>query len=141
MDNNVKVRLTVDLTKYLNGLVSGTEGITIGKHGMWSRQNDNFITVRFPMGSLDVNMKSLEVIDDNYLNKLDVRRTKELQDLKTATDIVVIYGSRGGFKYLSYKYIGDGISNSVSNGFKKPSEELIEYFKSIGKKINVKYEL
>lgn len=36
MNSGIKVRLTVDLTKYKSGLVSGTEGTTIGTYGIWS---------------------------------------------------------------------------------------------------------
>jgi hypothetical protein len=136
MDTNVKVRLKVDLTQYLNGLVAGTEGITIGRYGMWSRQYDHFTGVKFPMGSLDIAISSLEIIDEDYLKEIDAYKNKQLEALKTAKNIVVTKGPRGGFKELSYEYSG----GSCGNGFKKESEELIEYFKSLGKEITVKYE-
>ena len=131
MDDNVKVRLKVDLTSYQSGLVVGTEGVTIGRYGIWSRNRDDFVGVKFPTGTLDVLIDSLEIIDDAYIKKLDELKKKKMEDLKTATDIVLSLGIRGGFKYLSYKYIG----GSCGNGFKKESEELIEYFKSLGKEI------
>lgn len=36
----IKVRLTADLTKYLLGLVAGSEGITVGQVGRWSKNDD-----------------------------------------------------------------------------------------------------
>ena len=48
IEKGTKVKLTVDLTQYAKGLVAGTEGITAGQQGMWSRGSDRFVTVRFP---------------------------------------------------------------------------------------------
>lgn len=55
MNKGIKIRLRVDLTEYLPGLVVGTEGITIGNQDMWSRGSDRFVGVHFQgKGSLDV---------------------------------------------------------------------------------------
>lgn len=37
MKDRIKVRLNVDLTQYLKGLIAGSEGYTIGNYGTWSR--------------------------------------------------------------------------------------------------------
>ncbi|WP_228551277.1 hypothetical protein [Paenibacillus sp. B01] len=140
MHKRIQVKLTVDLTQYLNGLVAGTEGYTIGSYGSWSRANDNFTGVHFPgLGSLDVLWSSLEIIDQKYLEELEVQRKQRLEEFKTAKNITKYVGSRGGFKGLSFEYTGsNGISVSYSNGFKQESEKLIEYFKKLNLKIEEK---
>lgn len=136
MEKNVKVKLKVDLTRYLTGLIVGSEGYTVGTYGKWSRLNDNFTGVKFSnIGTLDVLIDSLEIIDEEYLKKLKNSKNKELEDLKTAENIEVTLGVRGGFKYLSYKYC----NGYRGNGFKKQSEELIAYFKSLNKEIKYTY--
>ena len=72
IEKGMKVKLTVDLTQYAKGLVAGTEGITAGQQGMWSRGSDRFITVRFPgITTLDVLWDSLEIIDEEVLKEID----------------------------------------------------------------------
>ena len=67
MEEQIKVKLLVDLTRYADGLVEGLEGYTVGSKGMWSRANDNFVTVCFSnIATLDVLWKSLEIIDEEY---------------------------------------------------------------------------
>lgn len=131
---NIKVRLKVDLTKYLNGLISGTEGITTGRNGIWSRSNDNFITVKFPMGSLDVAWNSLEIIDTEYLKHLEKLKDKKFEELKNAENIELTVGRYGGFIHLSYEI---GISHTGIGGytFKKEADEILNYFRLIGKEI------
>ncbi|HWO98313.1 MAG TPA: hypothetical protein VNM45_18665 [Bacillus sp. (in: firmicutes)] len=140
MEDKIKVRLKTDLTKYLKGLVAGSEGHTVGRFGMWSRGNDNFIGVHFPgIGTLDVLWSSLEIIDEEYLKKAEERRKQRFEEYKSAKDIIKYVGSRGGFKGLSFSYRTlDGITVHYSNGFKQESEELIKYFQEIGLKVNEK---
>ena len=57
-----RVRLKVDLTRYHTSLKVGVEGVTAGRQGLWSRNQDRFITVRFPETTLDTLWKSLGVI-------------------------------------------------------------------------------
>ncbi|MBZ9691252.1 hypothetical protein ACTFIN_08745 [Clostridium cagae] len=45
--DNIAVKLTTDLTKYGKDLVPGIKGITVGQKGIWSRCNNNFISVKF----------------------------------------------------------------------------------------------
>ncbi|PKE34599.1 hypothetical protein CW697_04625 [Macrococcoides caseolyticum] len=130
----IKVRLTADLTKYLSGLVAGLEGITVGQLGRWSKNDDRFVSVNFPgKGTLDVLWESLEIIDEEYLAEAEKRKQKELEELKTAYDVVKYVGPRGGFKYLSYQYTNsDGVNVGVTQGFKKKAEKLIAIFESYG---------
>lgn len=139
MRNLINVKLKTDLTKYLSGLVVGTVGYTVGKYGVWSRSDDNFIGVNFlNIGILDVAWNSLEIIDSNYQEELLAVNKKKFDDLKTANNIVKYIGKNGGFKYLHYEYICDGITHNCGNSFKKESEEFLAYFKTIGKEIKVK---
>ncbi|MBB6624803.1 hypothetical protein H7E67_15280 [Clostridium gasigenes] len=96
--NNIKVELKTDLTKYGEGLIAGIKGITIGQQGIWSRSNDNFITVKFENNIiLDVLWNSLEIIDEEYLQKLSKTKTTYLKELKTATNIIKTIGPKGGY--------------------------------------------
>ncbi|MBU3131948.1 hypothetical protein J1C67_19140 [Clostridium gasigenes] len=96
--NNIKVELKTDLTKYGEGLITGIKGITIGQQGTWSRSNDNFITVKFENNIiLDVLWNSLEIIDEEYLQKLSKTKTTYLKELKTATNIIKTIGPKGGY--------------------------------------------
>ena len=84
MKPDTKVKLKVDLIRYHSSLKIGTEGITVGRQGIWSRNYGSYITVKFPEHTLDVLWKSLEIIDKEYLSKiaeiekeLSVIRSKE----------------------------------------------------------------
>lgn len=140
MKDRVKVRLKVDLTQYLKGLVAGSEGYTIGNYGMWSRANDNFIGVHFPgIGSLDVLWSSLEIIDEEYLKEVEERRKDKLEEYKSARNIVKYVGPRGGFKSLSFTYTDiNGKTVHYSTGFKEEAEKLIAYFKELNLQITEK---
>ncbi len=129
MNRGVKVRLKVDLTKYKPGLVAGTEGTTIGNHDIWSRGSDRFIGVHFPeKGTLDVLWESLDIIDEEDLKKPE-QENLQLEELKSATEVVKFVGPRGGFRYLSYTYTdSNGIQVHISNGFRKDAEKLIDFF-------------
>lgn len=141
MEPGVKVKLKVDLTRYLDGLVAGSEGRTIGQYGMWSRNMDTFTGVDFPgIGKLDVALNSLEIIDKDYLKKMDDYKKKKFENYKSAKDIILTTGPMGGFRYLSFEYIDDGIPSHIGIGFKKEAEEIIEYFKKLKKHIDLRIE-
>lgn len=136
----IKVALKVDLTKYRSGLVSGTEGTTVGTYGMWSRGSDRFIGVHFPgKGTLDVLWDSLEIIDEEYLKRVEERRNTHLEELKSATRVVKHVGPRGGFINLSYTYTNsNGSLIHVSKGFRKEADELIDFFERNGIEVIIK---
>lgn len=131
MEENIKVKLKVDLTRYGNGLVPGIEGYTIGRQGMWSRSNDNFITVCFPnIKTLDVLWDSLEIIDEEYLKQVQESNQKWMEELKTARNVRLYLGPKGGFRGLSFQYIDErGIECGYSNGFKDESTKIMKFFK------------
>lgn len=137
MYKTIKVRLKTDLTNYLSGLITGTEGVTVGAKGMWSRGSDRFISVHFPgKGTLDVLWNSLEVIDEEYLNQREETEQRLLEEFRSAYDIIKCVGPRGGFKYLSYRYTdSDGIRHSVSTHFRDEADKLINTIEEYG--INV----
>lgn len=133
MERNVKVKLTVDLTKYAKGLIPGTEGVTVGSQGMWSRGSDRFITVSFPgITTLDVLWDSLEIIDKEVIQENKRQKKIFAENLKTAQDVTLYLGSKGGFKALSYSYFDrdSGITVHTSVGFKKEAYEIIEILKT-----------
>lgn len=134
MERSIKVKLITDLTRYAPRLLPGVEGYTVGHYGMWSRSSDRFIGVCFPgIATLDVLWESIEVIDEEYLNESKLLQQRHLDELKSARNVVVYVGPRGGFRHLSYQYTSvDGINCSASNGFKSESEKLIGIFKQYG---------
>ncbi|ACD24167.1 hypothetical protein FDE76_08730 [Clostridium botulinum] len=138
--DNIAVKLTTDLTKYEKGLVPGIKGVTVGQKGIWSRCNDNFISVKFENNiTLDVLWSGLEIIDEDYLKTIAENEKKLLQELKSAKNIVKSVGPRGGFRYLCYEYITlDGSKCSASTGFKKEADKLLKIFSNY--KLNVKIE-
>lgn len=132
-DKQIKVRLMADLTQYGAGLTAGTEGITVGRQGMWSRGSDRFITVNFPgIATLDVLWKSLEIIDQDVLKEIDLQKKAFEESLKTAYDVVLCLGPKGGFRSLSYTYIDaqTGCSVHTSNGFRTEAIPIIEKLKA-----------
>lgn len=132
MEEKIKVKLLVDLTKYANGLVEGTLGYTIGSRGMWSRANDNFVTVCFPkIATLDVLWESLEIVDEEYLRKAEEANKKWIEQIKTARCVELHVGPRGGFRSLQFEYLGDNkIVNHYAIGFKNKADKIIEIFKT-----------
>lgn len=142
MEKNIKVKLTTDLTKYAKGLISGTEGITVGCQGIWSRGSDRFITVNFPgIATLDVLWDSLEIIDEEAIQ--ESKRQKEIlaENLKTARDVTLYLGPRGGFRSLSYSYFDKEFEITVhtSVGFREEAYEIIEILKKHN--ISIKEEI
>ena len=141
-EERIKVRLIEDLTKYGAGLIVGTEGVTVGRQRMWSRGNDRFITVNFPrIATLDVLWKSLEIIDEDVLKEREAQKTAFEEALKTAHDVVLHLGPKGGFRSLSYEYedAQTGCPVHTSNGFRTEALEILEKLKSYN--IPVKEEI
>jgi len=111
-------------------LVPGVEGVTVGRHGEWSRGSDRFVGVRFQeIGTFDILWESLEIIDAEYLAEAAERERKTRELLKNAKSVVRIVGPRGGFRYLSYEYVNEhGIPCHVSNGDRNAADNLVKYF-------------
>ncbi|HZS02492.1 MAG TPA: hypothetical protein VFE37_27505 [Chloroflexota bacterium] len=126
----VKVRLKVDLTAYLAGLVAGSEGYTVGRYGPWSRSFDRFVGVHFPgIGTLDVLWSSLEIIDEAYLRAAADEEARRWEALKSAQDVVVVRGPKGGFRCLSYRYTTpEGAPAHISIGFRGQAERELAFF-------------
>ena len=140
----IKVRLKTDLTKYKKGLIAGTEGVTVGRQGMWSRGSDRFITVCFPnIATLDVLWESLEIIDEDVLREQEAQQKQFDKNLKTAHDVVLRLGPRGGFRYLSYSYtdLKSGCSVHTSIGFRKEAYQIMEKMKSYNIPIREKIDV
>jgi len=137
MEEQIKVKLLVDLTRYADGLVAGSQGYTIGSKGMWSRASDNFVTVCFPkIATLDVLWKSLEIIDEEYLKRAEESDKKWKEQLKTARCVELHTGPRGGFRSLQFEYLSSNkIINHYSNGIKSEADGIMEIFKANNIKI------
>ena len=133
---NIKVRLKTDLSKYSPGLLPGVEGHTIGRYGLWSRGSDRFVGVCFPgIANLDVLWESLEIIDQEYLEEITLLNKNQMEELKSAKNVVKHVGPRGGFRYLSYEYTSmERINSHVTNGSKMEAERLVKTFKEYGMK-------
>ena len=128
-ERTIKVRLTTDLTGYAKGLVVGTEGVTIGNCGMWSRASDRFVTVRFPgIATLDVLWKSLEIIDEDFLKEREEQQKIFEESLKTAHDVVLRLGPKGGFRSLGYSYtdLQSGCTIHTSNYSRTEAYQIME---------------
>ena len=138
----IKVRLKVDLTSYLPGLVAGSEGVTIGQYGMWSRGSDRFVGVEFPdKGKLDVLWESLEIIDDDYLQQAAEAERKWQESLKTAQTVVKRVGPQGGFRSLSFEYVNsEGNKVRFSTGFRSEGDKLEKSFSDLGIPIEIQKE-
>ncbi len=129
MESGIKVRLLVDLTKYAKGLIAGTEGVTVGRTGLWSRGSDRFITVHFSgIATLDVLWDSLDIIDEAVLLENEKREKAFEESLRSARDVVLHLGPRGGFRCLSYSYIDQesGTEIHVSNCFRSEAQRIME---------------
>jgi len=141
MQQNIRVKLTTNLTQYHPSLLPGLEGLTIGQYGKWSRHNDRFIGVKFPATTLDVLWESLEIIDKEYLAEKEKRDSKTRELLKNAKDVVITIGPKGGFKSLSYKYLDEsGIPIHASSCNRKSAAELTEFFKKCGIEVKEDHE-
>lgn len=134
------MRLQTDLTKYAPGLVPGLEGYTIGQYGIWSRGSDRFIGVCFPgITTLDVLWDSIEIIDKEYLEELELLERKQREELKSAKNVVKYVGPKGGFRYISYEYTNsEGINGHVSNSSKAGAERLLKKFEEYGIEVEIR---
>ena len=132
MENGIKVKLTVDLTRYANGLIAGTEGITVGRQMMWSHASDRFVTVCFPgIATLDVLWNSLEIIDEETRKEMDRQEKLFIENLKEAKEVTLCVGPRGGFRHLSYCYIDkeSGINVHTSVGSRDKAYKILDILK------------
>lgn len=77
---DTKVKLKVDLIKYHPSLKVGIKGVTAGRQGIWSRNQDRFITVKFPEHTLDVLWESLEEIKVEKESLEEKKKRKRISD-------------------------------------------------------------
>lgn len=126
-----RIRLTCNLQKYNPKLVAGVEGTILKSE---SRLGDRFCQVSFDnIGILDCLYDGLDPIrPTEYNERAKAYEDRSMAELKTASNVVLYTGPRGGFKYLSYTMMSNGISNSISNGDKSSAESIIIKLKSLG---------
>jgi hypothetical protein len=119
MSNEIKVKLTVDLSRYDGRLSGGQEGVVT--RGAYSRLGDRFAPVRFDCGaSLDVLWQGLKIIDEAYLAERQAAQVVRDAALATAVDVVWTVGPRGGFRHISYR-TKDG---STANGDRTEAQRI-----------------
>lgn len=109
----MRVRLLVDLTSYDPRCTAGSEGETC-----WASNggSDLLTGVMFDSGArLDVFSTGLEIIDEEYLRQ---NAERELEEARTARDVVLLTGPRGGYRYLSYQHSNGHISYGTACGTK-----------------------
>ncbi len=126
-----RIRLTCNLQKYNPKLVVGVEGTILRSE---SRLGDRFCQVSFDdIGVIDCLYDGLDVVRSiEYNERAKAYEDRSMAELKTASNVVLYTGPRGGFKYLSYTTMSNGISCSLSNGDKSSAESIIAKFKTLG---------
>jgi len=89
------------------------------------------VTVCFPgIATLDVLWQSLEIIDEEYLKKVEEENKKWKEQLKTAKCVELHLGPRGGFRTLQFEYRDDNkVVCHYAIGFKNKADKIIEFFK------------
>jgi len=132
----IKVRLNSDLNHYINGLVCGLEGYTLGN----AYKDDTYtavIDVYFEKIDciVPVVLDKLDIIDEEYLSFLKERENKCLEELKNATDIIKYVGPRGGFKKLSFTLGKEKLNFIDRTKALKIEKQLVLFDKSIENKI------
>jgi hypothetical protein len=81
IEPSAHVRLTVDLTRYLPGLVAGAHGIVFGPASAGGADADRFVGVCFPgIGAVDIAKESLEFVEIDLPTDGDARLTTLLGD-------------------------------------------------------------
>ena len=127
MNNEIRVKLTTDLSRYDGRLTGGQEGAVT--RGAYSRLGDRFALVRFDCGaSLDVLWQGLKITDEAYLAEQQAAQAARDAALATATDVVWAVGPRGGFRYIHY-CTKDG---STSNGDRTEAQRIRTIFETHG---------
>jgi hypothetical protein len=116
----MRVKLTVDLTKYDSRCSIGAEGNTCPPQ---SGGSDLLTGVAFDSGArLDVFSSGLEIIDADYLRQ---RAAEEAEEVRTAREIILYLGPLGGFQCLSYQCS----RGHISDGSKQSAERKVALFR------------
>jgi hypothetical protein len=138
----IKVKLTRDLSQYNSMLKIGTEGYTVEASGMWSRSNDNFVSVFFPgIETRDIMWSSLEIIDEDFIATREKEKQAEREALVKAYDVVKTVGPKGGFRSISYCYLdSNGKVRHASKGNKADAEAIEKMLVDLNIAIRVEKE-
>lgn len=102
--DKIKIRLTVDLTKYSLLLVKGVEGIALPRN---SSILDCDTDCQFQGVKIRVANNSFEIIDEEYLAQLAELKVKLFKEYLTATSVIKKFGKRGGFQGLQISFKTD----------------------------------
>lgn len=130
----MRVKLTDDLRKYDSRCTVGSEGMTGAALSMWAQHLDHFTGVYFDSGArLDVAWQSLEIIDEEYLAQ---RAAEDDEIARTAQNVTLYVGPRGGFRYLHYEYS----RGSVSEGSRSTADRIMALLNERGIAIRTEAE-
>ena len=121
----IRVRLTCDLTKYMDGLVEGSEGVTVRD----DPASDRAVYVQFDgLGMLPCYWQSLEIIDEEYLAEKEAERKEWFKRLKTARHVVYRTGPRGGWRSLSFEIFHPDEGFQYDSCGRRDKDEVLEFF-------------
>jgi len=101
-ENRLRVRLTVDLTRYHPLLVDGAEGVISSFIG----SDDRFWKVRFAgAGVWGILPDGLEILDKEYLEWREEEKRKRYEKIvREAKEGVWYLGPRGGYRGFSIEF-------------------------------------
>ena len=73
----------------------------------------------------------LEIIDEEVLKEMDRQKKLFVENLKSAKDVTLYVGPRGGFKYLSYRYTDkeSGVNVHTSEGSRNQAYKILDILK------------
>jgi len=125
MTRSLAVELTCDLTKYHPSLTAGSVGRTVGPG-----RNDCFARVAFSYTTLDVLWKSLDILDEDFLEEQRKERDEDDQAIIAAGVPGIVHtGPNGGFHAFSMSYTRDGCTRYFSQGNREEARRLIMLFR------------
>ena len=73
----------------------------------------------------------MEIIDEEVLKEIDHQKKLFAENLKSAKDVTLYVGPRGGFKYLSYRYTDkeSGANVHTSEGSRNRAYKILDILK------------
>ena len=133
--HDIKIRLTVDLTKYHPNLVKGTEGFRLPKD---DRKMDDMADCRF-FGGYDIRVahNSYEIIDEEYLAQIAEGKAQTIKDCLAATSIVKTETKRGRHIEFRVNFINSDGKPDFHLILKHAVPEVEKILREAGKEIKV----
>jgi len=135
-EHGIKIRLTVDLTKYHSKLVKGTEGITLPKD---YRKMDDMTDCRFfDCYDIRVAPSGYEIIDEEYLAEVAEGKAQTIKDCLSAISILKTETKRGRHIEFRVNFINSAGEQDYHIIRKHVVPEIEKMLREAGKKIEVR---